>query len=150
MLMAEFPQALQAEFERVARLRYGENSLNRALIEAVELWLAQQRDLLIEAEAKANDRAYEALKDELEREHWGQWIVIAHGQLQGIGDSPEELLAAAPEARDRIVMQIGEVRPKEVELGWEASFQYPLRVALNRQANGQRMGSGLADERLSL
>ena len=124
MLTIEFPPALQNALEHAARLRYGKDDFNRALIEAVELWLARQpyRPAL-DAEADANDRAYEQLKDELERDHWGQWVVIAHGKLQGVGDKPEELLAAAPDAHDRIVMQIGMQRPQVIELGWEASFR---------------------------
>jgi hypothetical protein len=40
--------------------------------------------------------------------------VIAHGKLQGIGDSLKEVNQLAP---DRIVMQVGEHQPKEVDLG---------------------------------
>jgi hypothetical protein len=48
--------------------------------------------------------------------------VIAHGQLQGVGNSLAEVNHLAPEAQDRIVMQVGEQRPKEVELGWQIAF----------------------------
>ena len=91
MLVAELPELLQQEFEQTAQKLYDQNAVKQAMLEAVELWLAKQRQHQIDIEAKANDLAYEQLQDELEREHWGQWIVIAHGQLQGVGDSLDEV-----------------------------------------------------------
>jgi hypothetical protein len=71
---------------------------------------------------EANNREYERLRPELERDHWGRWVVIAFGKLQGIGDSLEEVDQLAPTARCRIITQVGEDRPKEIELGWSLSF----------------------------
>ncbi|MBI3913622.1 MAG: hypothetical protein HY327_05485 [Chloroflexi bacterium] len=122
MLITDFPKRLQEEFERTARRLYGGESVSRALIEAIELWLAQHRLNLMDAEREANDRAYEQLRAELERQHWGKWVVIADGVLQGIGDSLEQVNEFAPTARDRIVMQVGATRPSEVELGWQMTF----------------------------
>ena len=125
MLNVELPPHLQKEFERRADLLYAQGGVTRALIEAVELWLERHQDTLREGERTANDHAYEEMHEELERTHWGKWVVIAHGQLQGIGDTLEEVGSLARDARDRIVMQVGESRPKVVELGWELSFVQP-------------------------
>ncbi len=122
MLNIELPQELHDEFERSAHLLYDSDGVKRALIEAIELWLAQRQAQLIEAEKTANARAYERLKPELERDHWGQWIVIAHGDLQGMGACLEDVEPLAPSAHARIVMQVGEERPKEIELGWQLTF----------------------------
>ncbi len=125
MLIAELPQPLQEEFERTAKLVYEEEGVKRAIVEAAELWLAQHRErrlALIETERLENDQAYEQLRPELERDHGGQWFVIAHGQLQDVGDSLEAVEHLAPEAHGRIVMQVGEDQPAEVEFGWQMTF----------------------------
>jgi len=70
----------------------------------------------------ANNQAFESLRAELEKNHLGKWIVIAHSKLQGVADTPEELNHLAPTAHHRIVMQMGQTRPKEVELGWQMTF----------------------------
>ncbi len=122
MLTAELPQQLQEEFERTARLLHNRDSIRQALVEAIELWLNQQRQKLIQAEAKANNQAFENLRAELEQNYPGKWIVIAHSKLQGVADTPEDLNHLAPTAHHRIVMQIGQTRPKEVELGWQMTL----------------------------
>ena len=122
MLLTELPQRLREEFERSARLLYDRDGVVKALIEAVELWLAQRHEALIEAERNENDRAFDALRAELERDHFGKWAVIANGKLQGLGNSLEEVERFASTAQDRIVIQIGEGRPRQVELGWQMTF----------------------------
>jgi hypothetical protein len=122
MLTTELPQQLQDEFERTAHLLHDHDSIRQALIEAIELWLSQQRQKLIQAEAETNNQAFEDLRLELEQNHPGKWIVIAHGKLQGVADSPEELNHVAPTAQHRIVMQIGQTRSQKVELGWQMTF----------------------------
>ena len=122
MLTANLPQQLQEEFERTVQLLHGPDSVQQALIEAVELWLARQRQTLVQAEAEINNQAFEALRAELERTHPGQWIVIADGKLQGAADSPETLNDVAPTAHHRIVTRIGQNRSQEVELGWQMMF----------------------------
>ena len=122
MLMTELPEKLQQEFEQTAQKLYEYDGVKQAMIEAVELWLTKQRKCQIDIEKKANNQAYEKLKDELERDYWGKWIVIAHGQLQGEGNSLTEVNHLAPDARHRIVMQVGEHQPKEVTLGWQIAF----------------------------
>ena len=122
MITTELPQRLQEEFEQTAHLFYDHDAIRQALTEAVELWLAQRREILSDIEQVANDQIYEKLRLELERDHFGKWIVIAHGQLQGVTDSLEEADLLVPAAQDRIIIQIGEDRPREVELGWQIAF----------------------------
>ena len=122
MLMAELPSQLQEEFERTARLLHDQDSIRQALIEAIELWLTQQHQKLTQSEAEINNQVFENLRAELEQNYGGKWIVIAHGKLQGVADLPEELNDLAPAAHHRIVVQIGQTRPQEVELGWQTTF----------------------------
>jgi hypothetical protein len=122
MLTTELPPSLQEEFERTAHLLHEQDSIRQALIEAIELWLAQQHQKLTQAEAALNNQAFDQLRSHLEQTHPGQWIVIAHGKFLGAANSVEELNQFAPTARHRIVFQVGQTRPKQVELGWQATF----------------------------
>ena len=122
MFKAELPQQLQEEFEYTARLLHDRDSIRHALIEAIELWLTQQRQNLTQKEAMVNNQAFEKLRSELEQNYPGKWIVIAFGKLQGVADTPEELNYVAPNAQHRIVMQVGRTRPQGVELGWQMTF----------------------------
>ena len=124
MLTAELPPTLQEKFEHTARLLYKTDSTQQALIQAIELWLAQQQQYkLINAEMEANNQAYETLKEQLEQEYFGKWIVIAYGKLQGVGNSLKEVNQFALTALDRIVIQIGANRSHEVELGWQMNLK---------------------------
>ncbi len=91
MLTVELPQPLQEEFERTAHLLHDRDSIRRALIEAIEMWLAQQHQKLMEAEALANNQTFEALRDELEQKYPGQWIAIADGKFLGAANTPEAM-----------------------------------------------------------
>ena len=128
MLMENLPipQDLQAEFESMATLVYGEEDASRALTEAVELWLANHRKQIETPEYEANNQEYLRIKSELAEKYPGKWFAIAHGKLQGVADSIEALNEVAMDAHDRIVMQVGEpafIDPeREIELGWQMSF----------------------------
>jgi len=122
MLTTELPQSLQEEFERTAQLLHEQDSIRLALIEAIELWLSQQHQKLTQAEAVLNNQAFEQLRSYLERTYPGQWIVIANGEFQGAASSIEELAHFAATARHRLVFQVGMVRPRQVELGWQTTF----------------------------
>jgi len=100
----ELPKALQQEFEQTAQKFYE--------------WPQRQ----IDTEAKANNQAFKNIQAEIEKYYFGSFLVIAHGQLQGVGESLAEVNHLAPDAQHRIVMQVGERRPKEVELGWQIEF----------------------------
>ena len=122
MLTMELPQLLQQEFEQTAQKFYVHDGVKRAVIEAINLWLERQRKRKIDAEAKANNQTFNKIQAEIEKDHFGKWIVIAHGQLQGVGDSLAKINHLAPDAQHRIVMQVGKRRPKEVELGWQIAL----------------------------
>lgn len=122
MLVTQLPQQLQEEFEYTAHLLHKQDSVRQALIEAIELWLSQQHLKLTQTEATVNNRVFDNLRDELEQTYPGQWIVIANGKFQGAANSVEELNHFALAARHRIVLQIGQTRPQQVELGWQATF----------------------------
>ena len=122
MLVTQLPQQLQEEFEYTAHLLHKQDSVRQALIEAIELWLSQQHLKLTQTEATVNNRVFDNLRDELEQTYPGKWIVIANGEFQGAANSVEELNHFAPSARHRIVHQVGQIRPQQVELGWQATF----------------------------
>lgn len=122
MFVAELPQPLQEEFERTAKLLHERGGVQQALIEAVELWLSQQHQKLLEAEAALNNQAFVLLQDELLQKYAGQWVVIAGGKFLGAAQTPEALNELAPTAYHRLLMQMGQTRPREVELGWQMTF----------------------------
>jgi hypothetical protein len=118
-LTIQIPDRLQAEFEQRARERYGEAGPARALQEAIALWLetvTKPDDL--KAERALNNQVYRELKRDLEREYQGKYVVIAHGALQGAGDTLEQVAGLAPEARHRLVFQVGEAPPRRRERLW--------------------------------
>lgn len=109
---------LYEEFERQATLAYGAHGTAQALAEAIELWLSQRKELLIDEERALNNRAYEAMREELERDYRGKCVVIAYGQLQGAGDTFEEVKHLAPDAHHRLIFRVGDIPRKERRLGW--------------------------------
>ncbi len=122
MLTTELPKHLQEEFERTAQLLHEQDGIRQALIEAIELWLTQQHQKLTQAEAALNNQAFDKLRSQLEQTYPDHWIVIANGKFQGAANSVEELNHVAPTAKHRIIFQVGQTRPKQVELGWQATF----------------------------
>lgn len=122
MLTISLPKPLQDEFERRARLLYSGDSITLALAEAIELWMAQHRHELLRAERAANNRAFAEMRAQVEREYAGKWVVIAHGSLQGVGDSITQIEELASTALDRLIFQVGSPRRKEVEFGWQMTF----------------------------
>ncbi len=122
MLTANLPSKLEKEFESTAHLLYQQNSVQEAFQEAVELWLSKYRQNKPEAHFALNNEAYEQLKPTLERDYQGKWIVIADGKLQGSGNSFDDVRQLAANLKDRIVLQVGQFRPKKVELGWQIAF----------------------------
>jgi len=126
MLSLEIPARLQQEFEQRAEQRYGQNGTSQAILEAIELWLAQSRETIAEAEEALNNDAYGKLKSQLEQQYAGKCVVIAHGTLQAAADTFEQLVEVAPNALHRLVFQVGDIPPKERELGWQISFAGPV------------------------
>lgn len=76
----------------------------------------------LEAEIILNNQAFTLLQAELQQKYADQWIVIAHGKFLGAAQTPEALNYLAPNAHHRIVVQMGQARLREVELGWQMSF----------------------------
>ena len=56
-------------------------------------------------------KAYEAMKDNLERDHFGRWVIIHNGMLKGDYDSYESAEAAIDEmdinAIEYLLKQVG-------------------------------------------
>lgn len=116
MTTLDLPGALRENFVDRARKIYGESGEIKALIEAVELWLAQ--DDQRQKERLINNQAYERMKSELEQNYPGKCIIIAHGELKGVADNFEEIKNVAPDALHRLAFRVGKLPPKEIELGW--------------------------------
>jgi hypothetical protein len=69
-------------------------------------------------DVQANEQIYESQRSELERMHWGQWVVIVKGQVVAIAPTREEAVRQAgtvpPDALSRLVRKIGAEVPKVV------------------------------------
>ena len=69
-------------------------------------------------DVKANEQTYESLSADLERTHWGQWVVIIKEQLVATALTREEAIRQAgempPDALSRLVRRVGEALPKVV------------------------------------
>jgi hypothetical protein len=69
-------------------------------------------------DVQANERAYERKRLELEKNSWGQWIVVVKEQLVAIAPTLEEALQQAGnvplDAKSRLIRKVGEELPKVV------------------------------------
>lgn len=116
------PQKLHDKFIQRASQRFGEEKgSEKALEEAIALWLqateeANTNDLKVER--KLNNDTYQQLKGELQQKYPGKFVVIAWGELQGMGDSLEQVAPLAANAKHRLVFQVGEAPPKRTERLW--------------------------------
>jgi len=68
----------------------------------------------VDAARKRNREAWERLAPALRKDHRGKWVVIANGELAAVGDTLEDVRAAAPEARHRFVFEVGTEGDAEV------------------------------------
>jgi hypothetical protein len=124
LVTVQVPEQLHDKFMQRARERFGEGkNSEKALEEAIALWLeATDKDdtnaLLIKAERKLNNEAYQRLKSELEQKYLGKYVVIAWGELQGTGDTLAQVAPLAATAKHRLVFKVGETRPKRTERLW--------------------------------
>jgi len=119
MAALRIPTPVREQFEERARQLYGEEGGSHALVQAIELWLTQPSELVAAAEESLNNQAYEQLKPELEHRYPDKCVVIAHGALQGAGDTFEAVKDVALTAMHRLVFRVGDVPPRERELGWQ-------------------------------
>ncbi len=71
------------------------------------------------ADIERDVQAYESLREELERDHWGEWVVIVEGKLVAIAPTLDEADRQARErvhdAAGRLVRKVGEELPQVVE-----------------------------------
>lgn len=93
--------------------------LAQAVKEAFQLWRAYDPEASTLSERDANNAAYNALRQELEK-YASKTILIAGGKLLGTYDDPRsaamDLRMKAPEAHNAIITVIG--RDKREELEW--------------------------------
>lgn len=119
MAKVQIPDHLCDELEQQARQLYGEDGANKAVAQAIELWLTRVKEDSIKMARDINNRVYQELKADLEDKHWGEWVVIAQGKLQGVSPNFNDVKDLALGTGHRIVLQIGEKPPQKVRrLGW--------------------------------
>src|SRR5947208_13082669 len=90
--------------------------MTRARIAAVVLGLlvaaraarAKDAPATVDAERTADVAAYERERAALDREHAGEWAVIAGGKVVATAKALEDVEAKAPEAKHRFVFRVGE------------------------------------------
>jgi hypothetical protein len=67
---------------------------------------------------ETNAKAYESLRAQLEKEHWGEWAIVIRGQLVAVAPTMEDALQRGgdmpPEALSRLVRKVGEELPRMV------------------------------------
>jgi len=113
----KIPEDVEARFRRTVEQLYGTGGTAIALERAIELWLSETKYEIVAIERKLNNDALKRLQPELEKQQ-GRYVVIAHGKLQGVGDSIESLRSLAPNAHHRLVFKVGEPLPRKRRLGW--------------------------------
>ena len=69
--------------------------------------------LSLDAERAADQKAYDAAKEGLAKDHAGEWVTIALGRVEKIGKSMEEVLPAGSAAQHRFVFKVGEEGDRE-------------------------------------
>jgi hypothetical protein len=119
-ITTKIPEDVEARFRRRVEQLYGTGGIAQALEGAIELWLRETKDEdeIVARERKLNNDAFKRLRSDLEKQQ-GRYVVIAHGKLQGIGDSIESLQDLAPDAHHRLVFKAGEPIPRRRRLGWK-------------------------------
>ena len=116
-ITTKIPEDVEARFRRAVKQLYGAGGTAKALERAIRLWLSETKYEMVAIERKLNNDALKLLQPELEKQQ-GKYVVIAHGKLQGIGDSIESLQTVAPDAHHRLVFKVGEPLPRKRRLGW--------------------------------
>ncbi len=74
------------------------------------------------AEIERDVQVYESLREELERDHWGEWVIIVEGKLVAIAPTLDEAdrltRERVPDAAGRLVRKVGEELPQVLEKLW--------------------------------
>ncbi len=118
-ITTKIPKDVEVRFRRKVEQLYGAEGTAQALEGAIELWLKETKDEMVARERKLNNNAFRQLRPEFEKQQ-GRYVVIAHGKLQGVGDSIESLQSLAADAHHRLVFKVGEPLsiPRRRRLGW--------------------------------
>jgi hypothetical protein len=116
-ITAKTKEVVETKFRHEVEQLYGAEGVAEALERAMELWLQVTQDEMVARERKLNNDALSRLQPELERQQ-GRYVVIAHGKLQGVGDSIESIRGLAPDALHRLVFRVGESPSRRRRLGW--------------------------------
>jgi len=113
-------EKLHRKFKSEAALRG--ISLSKALEEAIRVWLRAENNKAVLEENEANNLAYERMKDQLNTEYRGKFVVFCGGRFLGAADSLEEAgaLARRSSSRKALVTKIGERRPAGGEWLWSS------------------------------
>ena len=117
-ITTKIPEDVEERFRHIVEKLYGAGGTAEALERAIRLWLSETKYEMVAIERKLNNDALKRLQPELEKQQ-GKYVVIAHGKLQGIGDSIESLQNVAPDAHHRLVFKVGEPLPRKRRLGWK-------------------------------
>jgi hypothetical protein len=120
-ITTKIPEDVEARFRRRVEQLYGTGGIAQALERAIELWLRETKDEdeIVARQRKLNNDAFKHLQPALENQQ-GEYVVIAHGKLQGVGDSIESLQSLAPDAHHRLVFKVGAPFPeRRRRLGWK-------------------------------
>ena len=95
--------------------------LHQALEEAITLWLNYDETCL-ETDADANNRLYEAMKEELSKRYRGKFIIIAEGKLIGayesLNEASEKLHSLKPHVKHAILIKVGYDEEYSGEYEW--------------------------------
>ncbi len=95
--------------------------LHQALEEAITLWLNTSH-AVVESDFDANNRVYEAVKEELRKNHMGEFAIIAEGKLIGVfkdGQKAREALRSlGSHVKHAILTQVGVDEERAGELEW--------------------------------
>ena len=95
--------------------------LHQALEEAITLWL-NYNEADLETDADANNRVYEAMKEELSKKYKGKFIIIAEGKLIGIyenlNEASEKLRSLKPRIKHAILTKVGYDEEYSGEYEW--------------------------------
>jgi len=95
--------------------------LHQALEEAITLWL-NYNEADLETDADANNRVYEAMKEELSQKYTGKFIIIAEGKLTGVyenlNEASEKLRSLKPRIKHAILTRVGYDEEYSGEYEW--------------------------------
>ena len=103
---------------------YSKGAISMAIKEAVQRWVQEdEKSDEAESERILNNNAYLKLKERLEREYNGQYVLIAKGDFIAAAKTFDEIVKIAntkvPDVKHRLIFKVtkGEIR-RRGRLGW--------------------------------